>query len=119
MFVWCGCQCPKRPIAPAENTEWKYKYTAKQRQGSLITGAPAGSSLQLVADPYARKFGAPQRKGGEDLETLPSLPDKSDVKKKRGRKPKQQQQQQQAKGESDDDEKEEEDEEDDDENESE
>ena len=66
-------QIPKRPIAPEENTEWKYKYTAAQRSAGMpiAPGMAAGSSLHLVADPYARKFVPPQRRGGDEFAELP------------------------------------------------
>jgi hypothetical protein len=71
---------PTRPIAPEENTEWKYKHTVANRVGTLAPGDPAGSSLVLTTDPYARKFPDTSRRKSDE----PS------VKKKKGAKKKQQ-----------------------------
>lgn len=72
-------QLPTRPIAPEENTEWKYRHTVANRVGTLAAGDPAGSSLVLTNDPYARKFPDSGRRKSDD----PSAKKKAKSKKKK------------------------------------
>ena len=56
-------QIPLRPIAPEENTEWKYKYTVGLRAETTASVTPA------TVDPYARKFVPPPSRRVDDVET--------------------------------------------------
>ena len=79
-------QKPLRPIAPEENSEWKYKYTRDQRiQAGVLhpDGTPAPDTtglskeaLKLLPDQYARNFApsaSSRRRSGVELLTLETV----------------------------------------------
>ncbi len=59
-------QLPTRPLAPGENTEWKY-LASKMKQYSSSSRSPAPAAV----DPYSRKFAGARRAAAPPAAGLP------------------------------------------------